>query len=277
MNPYDSVYVRRDIREGIQEIALDVKELYSDHAAFESFLRRFREFYKADPLHSKMFSIQDGVLTYLTEHIVPEARDLRPPVLLLFGNPAPQSVHAGMYFSSHSNGSEHRIWKAFEAANILSFEYDCRDVTGRNNARKCALCNLNYHSRFRIGLAVFYSMPSPATGSWSGVAGLKRLFGEHIFHEISKHEKHRIDETIKNFVTSEGAVIAFQKDAYSAIKSYNSPDYALIKAKNGALVGSCHCNSDIKLFCCPPTRLIHGIQSHTVLKQYANMILSMNE
>ena len=175
----------RNIRDGIQEVSLNIKQLYSDEMERRQLDERLVKFLAIDQLHSKIFSLRGDSLVYLTEHIVPEKNDLRPPLLMLFGNPAPQSVESEMYFASHSNGSEHRIWRVLREVGFISFEHDANNTTERNRLRKRALYELTYHSPFRIGLAVFYSMPSPSSGQWSGVAGLRRLFWSEGFPRIA--------------------------------------------------------------------------------------------
>jgi len=267
--------VFQNIREGIQEVSLNTKQLYANEIEYQLFHDRLLKFLDAEPIHSKIFSIKGDVLIYLTEHIIPKKHDLRPPILMLFGNPAPQSVDAEMYFASHTNGSEHRIWKVLEEVDFLSFEYDLQNITERNRLRKRDLYELAYHSPFRIGLAVYYSMPSPASGPWSGVAGLKKLFGAKAFKKLGEYERHRVEKVINEFVSPVGSVIAFQKDAYLGIKSFRSPDYALAQAKQGKLLGNCQCDTEVKLFCCPPTRLIQTRESLEALKLFKQTILNV--
>jgi len=83
-------------------------------------------------------------------------------------------------------------------------------------------------------------------------------FGKEALAKIGKAEKERIEGIIRDFVSPDGAVITFQKDAYLAIKSAVTPGYGLPKAKAGHLVGTCQCDPDVRLFGLPPTRLLHG-------------------
>lgn len=264
-----------NLREGIQEVSLDITQLYSSQEAREKFEERLCQFLSSDPANSKIFRREDNLLIYRTEQIISEKRDARPPLLLLFGNPASHSVTAEMFFAFEGSGREHRIWKVFNKTGFLRFNSDLKPVSKadlelRNRLRKKDLFELSYNSPFRIGLAVFYSMPSAAS---SGVDGLRQLFGSDAFIKISESEKNRVEEIIHTFVSLKGAVIAFQKDAYSGIKSPTSPIYDKDEAKEGNLVGNCQCNQDVRLFCSPPTRIIQGNKSLGVLGAFKQIIL----
>jgi hypothetical protein len=257
-----------DYRKGIQKVTLDLSQLYENKKERSSFDDRFENFMASNPLNGEIIELKDDKLIYLTEEIIPEKPDSRKPLLMLFGNPAPQSVKEEMFFASEGKGKEHRIWNVLNKTGFLTFK-NAGQINGTmhdlNQARKSALIDLNYESPFRIGFAVFYSMPSPASDKkWSGVAGLRRLFGTKAFTRITEFEKKRIDKIIQRFVATNGAVIAFQKDAYLGIKSPPA-DYDVDLAKKGLLKGVCECNTRVKIFCGPPTRLIQSKQANKAL------------
>jgi len=85
-------------------------------------------------------------------------------------------------------------------------------------------------------------------------------------------ERYRVEKVIDNFVSPSGAVLAFQKDAYLGVKSTGSPNYVFALAKQGKLLGSCQCNDEIRLFCCPPTRLIQARETIEVLMLFKQII-----
>ncbi len=260
----ESLLTIEDVEPGIQKVTLDVDALCLDEKQREQFEKKFLKFLDSDCVHSRIFSRRNNAVIYLTENIIPKKEDERPPLLLLFGNPASHSVASGMFFSFEGNEREHRFWKILSKARILSFSSLSRGDSPKslnelNKLRKTELLELSYDSPFRIGLAVFYTMPSPASlYPWAGVGGLNRLFGKEALAKIGKREKKRIDRIIGDFVSPNGAVIAFQKEAYLAIKSSETPGYTLAKAKAAHLIGNCQCDSDIRLFCLPPTRLLQG-------------------
>jgi hypothetical protein len=235
---------------------LDSTTLYPNLEERHKFEARLKEFRVVDEC-SKTIQYEKGIITYLTESVIPSKADVRPPLLLLFGNPTPESVNNGCFFASEKKRREHRFWKAIGDAGIISFE----PLPDNNKQRTQALFDLKYSSPYRVGLAVLYSMPSPASDpKWSGVQGLRRLFGSRALAEITKCEKQRILELIKGFIPigSSGRVIAFQKDAGNEIKDQNKA--SAIIARNGRwVVSKAKCvGSEIDLYQMQPTRYMNA-------------------
>ena len=242
-------------KHGIQEMVLNPKLLYPNLEERRQFEARFSEFLMVDDC-LKTIQYEKGIITYKTESVIPSMTDARPPLLLLFGNPAPESVNNGCFFAGEKNRPEHRFWMGVRDAGVISFEtlHDSRDRTQ-------ALFDLRYSSPFRIGLAVLYSMPSPASNpKWSGVQGLRRLFGAQALAEITRYERQRILELVKVFIPtgSSGRVIAFQKDAYNEIKDESRGSETV--ARNGRWsVSKAKCTGlEIGLYKMPPTRYMNA-------------------
>ena len=174
----------KEVEPGIQTVNLDVDALFLDEKQRTQCETKIRQFLESDPVDSWIFDWKDNALSYLTENLIPQKKDQRPPLLLLFGNPASHSVASGMFFASEGNEREHRFWRSLSEAGILSFSPLPRgnspeNLNELNRSRKTALFDLSYNSPFRIGLAVFYAMPSPASiYPWAGVQGLSRLLGK---------------------------------------------------------------------------------------------------
>jgi hypothetical protein len=232
---------------------LDTRLLYSDRRERLRFEARLLEFLKVDTC-ADVISYYDGVVSYLTESVVPTKLDSRPPLLLLFGNPAPESVRRKCFFAGEKNRPEHRFWRALRESGIMSFDECARDS---DSSRTQALFDLTYTSPFRVGLAVFYSMPSPASDpKWSGVAGLRRLFGTRALREIAECEKGRVERLIREFTLIQpgGAVVAFQKDAYFGVKDSDRPENTILTEKRLSVVESRCLHSNLKLFRMPATR-----------------------
>jgi len=242
-----------NIKPALQQVNFDITQIYQDEYERTLFEERFRTFLDGGDLHAGLFHRHnDNIISYRTECILPTGQDSRPPLLLVFGNPASHSVAAGMFFSYEGNGREHAIWRVLSRAGIFHLPNCPPDLTERMQARKEALLNsLEYGSPFRIGLAVFYTMPSPPD---IGVAGVKRLFGTRALKAVEDSETLRIGALIRDFVSPDGAVVTFQKDAYSGIKSDDSPAYVLAQAKAGGLAGTCRFAPGTSLFGLPPTR-----------------------
>jgi hypothetical protein len=263
----DDLLIFKALEQGIQEVQLDIERLYPDPHERREFELRLHQFLKSDCYNPKIISRKDGLLVYQTECIIPEKKNSKRPLLLLLGNPASHSVYLRMFFSFESSDikgqREHRFWKALKESGILSFK------SSSNLERKKELYTLDYDSPFRIGLATFYSMPSGASGSdWSGVGGLRKLFGMKALHRIVDCEKTRVNGLIHRFLYPEnGVIFAFQKDAYSKIKSDNNPDYDYDKVKKEGLKGVCQSDPNVKLFCLPPTRLMHAKKTTSLLSR----------
>lgn len=273
----------REVEPGIQEITMNLTDVYSCESDKKKFEERFADFMSSDCFHSKIFKWQDNMIVYRTECIVPNKWDSRPPLLLVFGNPASHSVASGMFFSYEGDKKEHGIWNVLNRSGILSFPLPRGSESRRNldelmQLRKNSLLDrLDYESEFQIGFVVYYSMPTPATGKWSGVSGLHKLFASKAaLDKIGEAEKQRIEKIISNFMTPNGAVITFQKDAYSGVKSPGSPDYKLILAKEGRLVGNCQYNANIRLFGMPPTRPHYRNLSIRLLQDIKAQVLQLH-
>ena len=72
---------------------------------------------------------------------------------------------------------------------------------------------------------------------------------------LFKKAKERELECAKKFVTSKGAVVAFQKNAWNNLCSENDPKYDIKLARAGKLKGHLKGDPRIPLLCVPPTRL----------------------
>lgn len=272
----ENLLTLQDLSIGVQQAMLNIKELYPNIKERTQFEKRLFKFLDSHSALSKIFRRKGELLIYRTECIIPKKKDLRLPLLLLFGNPALHSIRLGMFFSFEGDKREHRFWRAIKEADFLSFESNYlskKSLGDHNRSRKKAFYDLHYTSPFKVGLATFYSMPTEASSSqWAGVAGLYKLFRRRALRRIAECEKKRVDKLIQEFVSPGGVVIAFQKDAYLEIKSSASPDYDLIKAKSGKLVGTCECDPNVRLFCFPPTRLIQGRRSIALLRAFKKNI-----
>ncbi len=245
--------IKEDVGPGIQRMALDSRMLYPDRSERHQFEARLREFLKVDT-SAKVINYQDGVVSYLTESVVPAKLDSRPPMLLLFGNPAPESVRRKCFFAGEKNRREHRFWRALRESGIMSFDEGACDTDA---SKTRAMLDLAYVSPFRIGLAVFYSMPSPASDpKWSGVAGLRRLFGARALREIAECEKRRVEGLISEFMLGQpgGAVLTFQKDAYLGVNGSDRAEKVILTEKQLYVVESRCFHSELKLFRFPATR-----------------------
>jgi len=211
-------------------------------------------------------------LKYSSEVFVSDKMDNRPPLLLLLGNPASHSVDAGMCFAFERGGQEHRFWRNLKEAGILTFLEQPplnADPIEKNTVRRNALRELDYLSPFRLGIAAFYSLPSTSSDpKWSGVMGIRKLLGARAFGIISIHEEIRIDKLISRFIGITGGIIAFQKDAYNGVRSYDTQKYSTDLAFQGLLQGKYKRGLNIFLVGAPPTRMANTTFGKKAMLKY---------
>ncbi len=256
---------------GVEECNLNLNLLYPNEKDRQRFELKWNNFYKSDSQNPNVFRKTNNNLVYLSESWIPTRKDDRPPVLLLFGNPASHSVVARMYFAYEGNKREHRVWRIFREISLLHWHAPLPtasvSLTNTSKLLKKKFYDLKYDSPFRLAMAVYYSMPSaPSEPQWSGVAGLYRLFGKKAMDLIEIEEQKRIKQMIKQFMPKKGAIIAFQKDAYNGVRGLKSPGYSLKMVLDGKLKAKCKLDSQTKVFGVPPTRFLQGHKAKQVLK-----------
>ena len=242
---------------GQLECVINLRELLPADRERERFEAMWQSFLDSDPANLDIYRKDGNRLVYLTEQLIPTKTNDRCPLLLVLGNPASHSVKAGMFFSFESGGREHRFWKnILRPTGVLDLALeDSLPVEERNVSRRERILNLDYDSCFCIGLTVFISMPSAASGKWSGIAAIKRLIGLKALRRLESYERERVIDCAKVFLGHRGAVVAFQKNAWDNLRSPSAPEYSIAKAKAGKLKGTLANLSSIPLYCIPPTRL----------------------
>ena len=77
---------------------IDLTLLYERKGERKRFEEKWAAFLASDPGNTKVFSKRKNKLIYRSEHLIPERKDKRPPLFLVFGNPATHSVERGMFF-----------------------------------------------------------------------------------------------------------------------------------------------------------------------------------
>lgn len=97
-------------------------------------------------------------------------------------------------------------------------------------------------------------MPSSAEGSWSGVAGIRKLLGKRAFDQVTEEESHRVLKEAANYLQTNGFGVVFHKDAWNGLSS--NGNYSLEMAKTGELKSTFNRLHHIPLFGVPPTRLL---------------------
>jgi hypothetical protein len=163
-----------------------------------------------------------------------------------------------MFFSPHKDGKENRFWKhLLPHAGIVDLTFDENLSTKERNKRRMKrMTELDYESSFRVGLCVYFSMPSSAGGPWSGVAGIHKLLGTRALKDLERFERDRILHIAKSFLTGRGIVVTFQRNAWEGLRSDADPAYSIESARKGKLKGKLKGMPKIPLYGVPPTRLI---------------------
>lgn len=249
----------RQTNPGQIKCTIDLSRLFEIQSELESFKAKWPLFLKSDEEYNPKiykFNEKKQTLIYDSEQLVPTRTDNRPPILLVFGNPASHSVVNGVFFSFEDQKREHRFWKIMRNSGVLDLLIESHlPIKEQNNQRKQRLLELNYNTPFRIGLCVFISMPSAPSKDYSGVAGIQKLIGAKAMRRLEEAERERVLECAKKFLSPDGAVVAFQKNAWNCLCSENDPKYDRKLALSGKLKRSFIGNPKIRIFCVPPTRL----------------------
>jgi len=236
---------------------IDLNQLLPSPKERDRFDKNWKSFLQSDPCNKKIFKRKGDRLKYQSEQLIPPKSDDRPPLLLVLGNPASHSVKAGMFFALEKNKREHRFWKGIlEKAGVLKLNQSNNNasVEELNKHRKNQLLNLDYESPFRIGLCVYISMPSGASGKWSGIAGVQKLIGAKAMRRLEVEETRRVVECAKKFLLPNGIGVTFQKNAWNGLKSDGDIPYSLENANKGNLIGTLKDMTNIPMLCVPPTR-----------------------
>lgn len=253
--------VFRTGREGGLHCLLDLDLSYPQFADRQRFEERWPEFLDADPSLHDVLRRTGSLIRYPHKSWLPAGKGGRPAILFLFGNPAPHSVRANVYFAYEGSGGEHRFWRVMR-------ELGFADLHGHDPEIRQKFLELRYESPFSLGLEVIHTFPSSASGSrWSGVLGMERLFGRQAATRILRLERARLTRVASGFLRNGGAVVAMQKDAYNALAA-NRYDLGL------AVAGELRSQFDGRLiYGIPPTRWLHSTKMKTVLAQIKAEVL----
>ena len=240
------------------DCAVNLNELLPTESERKNFDRKWRDFIASDDANKSIYQRKKNRLLYKSEQLIPSKKDSRPALLLVFGNPASHSVQSGMFFSFKDNGKENRLWKnILKPSGIVDLHFDrSRSTEDLNIERRDLLLNLDYDSPFRIGLCVIISMPSAPGGKWGGVAGIQKLIGAKAMRRLEEAERKRVIRCSKEFLSNDGVVVSFQKNAWNSLKSDEDPVYDINLSKAGKLMGRLKNCPGVSLFGVPPTRLL---------------------
>jgi hypothetical protein len=96
---------------GRLDYTIDVSALYPSKSSFAEFEKRYDRFLESDESTRAIYELKGKKWIYRSEQLIPSKPSRKPPLLLIFGNPASHSVAAGCFFA-YKNGCENRFWKS---------------------------------------------------------------------------------------------------------------------------------------------------------------------
>ena len=187
-------------------------------------------------------------ITYQTELLCPSKLDGRIPVLLLFSNPHPKSIIAGMFLSPEK--TVNRFWKSMQGAEM--FNLPCKPEIRKEDfpepIRRIFL-NLEYDSPFAFYFYSFFSFPS------RNPEELEKIFSSYFNDHILSESRNDLMEFLK--CKKIHHIICFGKQAFQYISSnYTEGDlggYTKKVAECGFIHSKFMCNKDINLYLTCPT------------------------
>lgn len=255
----------------IDAYRLSLSGLYNK-AGLRAFHNRLANFVKSDQYLPQVLSVDNDILWYDSESYIPSVIDpLKKNLVMILGNPAPESIIRGAMFAYENHGKRyHRFWRVLDVSGVLRFGQD-PDILDPH-AKMERLFNGDYVSPFNIFILPFYSFSTPPSGTWSGVAGVRRLFGR-AFTAIEALENERMQKTFDEHLHTGDALLVFQKDAYTALsKSQNMlQPYDYQRLLRQPVISTFYTRADaaVDLICMLPTRLLHSRQTKYTLTNLA--------
>lgn len=196
-----------------------------------------------EPEFKDICSLNDDILEYESETLMPldsyDGKD-KKKILMVFGNPAINSVKHGMFYFSKKPKLEpsgnnfkydrHQMWGKLKKAGLISnVNRNCSDSLQARQEEATIRRNLIHDGKtsdkYQLGLTTFYSFPTPVIGKYKNVVGVRRVFGEKLLIKIQHEEIKRI----LKYSFSKNAILIFaQKSTHDIFKknaSTNIPYY----------------------------------------------------
>jgi len=205
-----------------------------------------------EPEFKDICSLNGDLLEYESETLMPHDSnfdDSKNRVLMIFGNPAINSVKNGMFYFSKKpklkpsginyTYDKHQMWSKLEKAQLIrQVNTNCIDsLQARQeeaNIRRSLILEGKTADKFQLGLTTLYSFPTPVVGKFKNVAGVNKIF-KKIIDTINHEEIKRILE----YPFSKRAIFIFvQKTTYEIFKEnatfdnqyYYWPGVAMMKS-----------------------------------------------
>ena len=153
-NNHQNLFVWRKAQGCTIDCEINLSLLFEEKQERKRFDAKWKDFIASDPDNARVYRKTGNKLFYRSEQLIPAKKDKRPPLLMVFGNPATHSVEAGMFFAFKAKGKESRFWKSIlKPARILELAFDPTQAVGKlNTQRRQSLISLKYDSPFlRVG------------------------------------------------------------------------------------------------------------------------------
>lgn len=257
----------------IDKRTINLDELFSDEEQ-RLFRERLERFLASDVSASEIVKVSGNMLTYDSESYIPHPIDPgKPNLMLILGNPAPESVSMNAMFAYESSGKRsHRFWQVLDTTGVLRFGQDDPSTIDPHDKMR-RLYNGDYNSPSNVFILPFYSFATPPGGPWGGVLGIRRLFGSG-FSRLEALDARRICAFFDKHVTGGDTILVFQKDAFVALtcSQHDAPPYDYRSLLSQPIISSytTAANATARLMCMLPTRLLHSSQTKNVLASLAS-------
>lgn len=246
-------YTKKEL--GSYTCRLDLDQVFNNSNERVRFESKWLDFMHSDTWNSKVFYKDKNIIQYYHKSWIPEKPSRKPKLLLLAGNPAPHSTYKSVCFGQENNQGEHRFWKVLRESNIL-------EINSRLDGIKTRFFDEEYTSDFQVGIEVLFSFPTPASHKlWSGVQGIKKLFGQKAFEKIYLEEQARLRFVIQNYLNNGGTIVTFQRDVFESISNTKYSYQNVLKGETVVKLGS------VTIYAAPPTRLVYSQSMKDVLQK----------
>jgi len=98
---------------------ISLNRLFPDKKGRKRFDSKWESFID-DSCNKNIYRLQGEKLKYGSEQLIPAKTSRKPPLLLVLGNPASESILRGMFFATDKDGKELRFWgHILEKAKLL--------------------------------------------------------------------------------------------------------------------------------------------------------------
>lgn len=227
-----NIYDISEITNGQYKVRINLHELGMSSKEISTFKERYGEIRREDNEFKKICSLDNHILKYRSESIFPPSDKIDPKkkkVMIIFGNPAINSVAKGMFFYSRQDGHRHQLWGKLEKAKLLSEEIrknvDNREIEA--NRIRDAIIEGSTSQDYVLGLTTFYSIPTPvkppkkedsAKWEYGDVDGVEILF-RSVLPKLQQEEIDRLED----YDFGRGAIwICTQKSSHEYVKKIHN-------------------------------------------------------